>query len=353
MPNPQQIDRPDAAIQPPRPRAYQGLFAFATLCLAAITALLIMTEREPEPTQAPPQPIAEAVPAPAPPPAPAPSRVAEPAPPPAPAPVPVPEPQRPIAEPMPAPVPSPAPAPPQRAEPVKPPPKPPVQEASRPPEAKPPPPPEPKQAEIAWPHLFGTVEARSSNLRPFTKWTWMLDRYAQERSLEIAPCAQLGALKCRPKVWREFLATLEGKPRSQQIEEVNAYMNRHAYIEDLPNYGVPDYWATPMQFLTKDGDCEDYAIAKYMSLRILGFKEDEVRLVVLQDMNLNAAHAVLVVHHEGKALLLDNQLKRVVDAGIVRHYRPYFSINENSWWLHKSLAPGPTVGGAVSAGPKE
>ncbi len=198
--------------------------------------------------------------------------------------------------------------------------------------------------EVDRPRLFGTAETRSDNLKPFTKWTVMLDRYGKERSLEIAPCAQLGALKCRPKVWREYLATVEGKPRRQQVELINSYMNQRTYIEDLPNYGVPDYWATPREFLGKDGDCEDYAIAKYMSLRTLGFKDSELRIVVVQDLNLGVAHAVLIVYLDGQALLLDNQIKMVVDATKVRHYRPYYSINEKSWWLHKAVVDVP-VGG--------
>jgi len=185
------------------------------------------------------------------------------------------------------------------------------------------------------PSLFGTSETRSDNMRPFTKWTTVIERYRTEQSLEVAPCAQLGALKCRLADWRRFLATLEGKPRYEQVLAVNTYMNRRSYIEDLPNYGVPDYWATPREFLTRDGDCEDYAIAKLLSLRNLGFAAEEVRLVVLQDMNLNAAHAVLVVYVDGKALLLDNQIKQVVETSLVRHYRPLYSINEQAWWLHK------------------
>jgi len=185
------------------------------------------------------------------------------------------------------------------------------------------------------PSIFGTAETRSENLRPFSKWTTTLDRFSRERSLEVAPCAELHTLKCRLPDWRRFLDRLADKPRLEQIHAVNAYMNRRSYIEDLPNYGVPDYWATPREFLTRDGDCEDYAIAKYMSFRTLGFAVDELRVVVVQDLNLRTAHAVLIVYHQGKALLLDNQIKQVVDAAQVRHYRPYYSINETSWWLHK------------------
>ncbi len=65
----------------------------------------------------------------------------------------------------------------------------------------------------------------------------------------------------------------------------------------------------------------------------LGFKDSELRVVVLQDLNLGVAHAVLIVCLYGQALLLDNQIKLVVDSTRVRHYRPYYSINEKYWWL--------------------
>ncbi len=116
-------------------------------------------------------------------------------------------------------------------------------------------------------------------------------------------------------------------------------MNEAPYITDIRNYGVDDYWATPKQFLDRDrdGDCEDYAIAKYMSLRSLGYTPADIRLVVLQDNNLRIAHAVLVAYVDGTAFVLDNQIKQVVEHSRIRHYSPYYSINESGWWLHKKL----------------
>ncbi len=201
--------------------------------------------------------------------------------------------------------------------------------------------------DIDYPHLFGTAETRSDNLKPFTKWTGVLGRIQADRTRDAGPCAPASAPRCRVQEWRAFLDTLAGKPKHAQVEAVNRHMNRYAYIEDLPNYGVPDYWATPREFFSKDGDCEDYAIAKYMSLRQLGFAESQLRLVVLQDLNLNVAHAVLVVYLDGKAWLLDNQIKQVIETEKVRHYRPLFSINERSWWLHKRIEPQ-FAGGARS-----
>ena len=71
-------------------------------------------------------------------------------------------------------------------------------------------------------------------------------------------------------------------------------------------------------------------------MRALGMSNENMRIVVVQDLNLRLGHAVLVVYLNNKAYVLDNQVDRVVSAERVRHYRPIYSINENAWWLHRS-----------------
>lgn len=188
-----------------------------------------------------------------------------------------------------------------------------------------------------YPPLFGTKEIRSDNLRPFPKWTGVLDRYFKERDLPEGSCDSTRFNRCHLNEWKEFLVKIEGKSREEQVVLINQRVNMSPYITDIRNYGVDDYWATPKQFFYRDGDCEDYAIAKYMSLRTIGFTPEELRVVVLQDLNLRVAHAVLVVYVGEKGLVLDNQIKQVVNQKMVRHYQPYYSINETAWWLHKKL----------------
>ncbi len=120
-----------------------------------------------------------------------------------------------------------------------------------------------------------------------------------------------------------------------QLKRVNGFMNRHRYIIDPINWGVKDYWATPGQFFRKHGDCEDYAIAKYLSLKMLGWDTGKMRIVVLRDLNLKIAHAVLLVRLNDSYMLLDNQIAIVVDSKRIRHYRPIYSVNEKSWWRHR------------------
>jgi len=185
------------------------------------------------------------------------------------------------------------------------------------------------------PSYFGSTEIENARITPFTKWTDMLARYKAEEAEDAKPCRATVIQPCFHADWLKLLAGLKSRPVMEQLDAVNRAMNRHPYITDPVNWGVPDYWAAPDQFLRKNGDCEDYAIAKYLSLRQLGFDADRLRVVVLQDLNLGVPHAVLIVFVKGQAMLLDNQISDVIPASAVHHYKPIYSINENAWWLHK------------------
>ncbi len=183
--------------------------------------------------------------------------------------------------------------------------------------------------------LFGTNEIRSTKLEKFNKWTGMLERYAKERPRELDVCQPGPNEKCHVARWRIFLKRIADRPPMEQLQRVNEYLNKWLYVLDPVNYGKKDYWATPRQFMYRNGDCEDYAIAKYVSLEHLGFDKAKLRVVVLRDTNLRIPHAVLVAYIDGTAYLLDNQIGQVIEANRVTHYEPIYSINESAWWLHR------------------
>lgn len=189
--------------------------------------------------------------------------------------------------------------------------------------------------EIRYPALFGSREVRNANLKPFQRWIWMLERQRDERGVYDGPCTARRFNRCHLQEWRQLLRDIAALEPLAQLEAVNSFMNRAPYVTDPINYGVPDYWATPMQFMGKDGDCEDYAIAKYFSLRQLGLPDQRMRIVIVDDLNLRIPHAILVVYLGERAYILDNQISRVVPAEVVNHYKPIYSINEQAWWLHR------------------
>jgi predicted transglutaminase-like cysteine proteinase len=187
--------------------------------------------------------------------------------------------------------------------------------------------------------LFGSLETYSADIAPFPKWTGVLARYARERHLEDAPC--IG--RCPLQAWKAFVEALRGHDRMRQLEAVNAYVNRTPYQPDTQRFGTVDHWATPREFLGRAGDCEDYAIAKYLSLRKLGWSTSELRVMVLMDESRNELHAVLVAYVGGTAYVLDNLDGAVREHAAIRHYRPIFSINEAGWHHHRHWNPNAAV----------
>ena len=190
-------------------------------------------------------------------------------------------------------------------------------------------------AEAAGYKLFGTNELQSKKLEKFNKWTEALARYDEEEPNELKVCQPSATEKCHTARWRIFLKQIANRPPMEQMQLVNEYLNKWLYVLDPVNYNKKDYWATPRQFLYRNGDCEDYAFSKYVSLAHLGFPKDKVRIVVLNDLNLKIPHAVLVVYMDGVGYLLDNQIGQVIEANRVTHYKPIFSINEQAWCLHR------------------
>lgn len=189
--------------------------------------------------------------------------------------------------------------------------------------------------------FFNSVETPSRNLKPFKKWLSALARYSKEvKGKKKLTCNSKRLNICDFGDWKKFLISIKKYDKFTQLRAVNARMNKATYTTDSSNWGKKDYWSTPGEFMSRFGDCEDYAIVKYLSLRLLGFKDSELRVVAVKDLNLKVGHAVLVAiikdpkTKKKRVWVLDNQIKKVVEAKTIRHYEPVFSINRSFWWRH-------------------
>jgi predicted transglutaminase-like cysteine proteinase len=185
------------------------------------------------------------------------------------------------------------------------------------------------------PRLFGSIEFKAASLAALPQWVSVLDRIEKERASyaacdkEIRECA-FPALAA----WRAKIRAVKGLDQQTQLIEINRFINRWPYREDKTNYGVADYWASPMEFLKLSGDCEDYAITKYVTLRTLGYSADTLRIVVVQDTLRNVAHAVLAVYIGREILIMDSLFDGVLPQDRLTFYVPQYSINETTRWAH-------------------
>jgi predicted transglutaminase-like cysteine proteinase len=97
---------------------------------------------------------------------------------------------------------------------------------------------------------------------------------------------------------------------------------------DLVQYDDADYWASPLETLGSGaGDCEDYAIVKYVALRELGVGTDDLRLVIAQDDKRRIEHAVVAVRYEQQWLILDNRTMAILNTKDAHTFRPLFALN--------------------------
>jgi predicted transglutaminase-like cysteine proteinase len=183
---------------------------------------------------------------------------------------------------------------------------------------------------------FDMTEERSDDIAPFKRWTGMMVRFEKQRTVPDEECGSIRFHPCAILDWKALLLSIRGKPLRQQLDIVNEWGNEHPYIADELNWGEGNYWETPYEFMEVSGNCKDYAITKYYSLRALGVPADQMRVIVLQDLNLGGIiHAVLGVYDDNDELLiLDNQAKEVRPAMKIYHYRPVYGINEDAWWAY-------------------
>jgi predicted transglutaminase-like cysteine proteinase len=181
--------------------------------------------------------------------------------------------------------------------------------------------------------LFGYQETQRNDMKIFPQWLSMLERHIKDNIPE-GQCQTRLLDSCHVKNWHLFLNSIRKLTALEQIRRVNDFANQQAYVLDIVNYGVDDYWATPRQFLYNNGDCEDYAITKLLSLKQLGYDASRMRIVILQDTNLRIPHAVLAVDYQGDTLILDNQVPEVVSHRYVVHYVPIYAVNEQHWWMY-------------------
>ena len=183
--------------------------------------------------------------------------------------------------------------------------------------------------------LFGMIEVKSVSLKGLPQWTRVLRGMAGD-SIAFDRCAASTVECITPilKNWRQIITSAAKLKRTDRVKAVNDFFNRWPYKQDQELYGVSEYWATPKEFMTRSGDCEDYSIAKYFALRQLGFTKDEMRVVILMDEIRGIGHAVLAIYVEHDILILDSLSNLILSHTRYKHYIPQYSMNENSRWAH-------------------
>ncbi len=183
--------------------------------------------------------------------------------------------------------------------------------------------------------LFGSLELKSKSLEALPQWRRVLTNFLTER-VAFSRCIA-DSTSCTTAAltnWRRIVHLADSLGPRQKLGTVNSYFNRWPYRQDRELYGLSEHWATPREFMSRAGDCEDYAIAKYWALREVGFGPDDLRIVILRDEIRNVSHAVLAVYLVEDIVILDNLSEQIFSHSKYKHYVPQYSMNETARWAH-------------------
>ena len=149
--------------------------------------------------------------------------------------------------------------------------------------------------------------------------------------------------------WEAVILAGAGRPEREKLERVNRFFNRLEFVSDQEHWGLNDYWATPIEFLgTRAGDCEDFSIAKYFTLREMGVPDERLRIIYVRALRLKQAHMVLAYYATPGAdpLILDNLIGDIQPGSRRDDLAPVYSFNGSGLWKSRELGQGRRVGNA-------
>ena len=153
--------------------------------------------------------------------------------------------------------------------------------------------------------------------------------------------------KRRLLAWQELIREDSSVSDIEKLERTNTFFNQLQFVDDSIQWQKSDYWATPIEFLsTGAGDCEDFSLAKYFTLKALGVAETKLNMTYVKALQLNQAHMVVTYYASPNAipLVLDNLVAEILPATKRKDLLPVYSFNGLGLWLAKSRGKGQKVG---------
>ena len=201
---------------------------------------------------------------------------------------------------------------------------------------------------------FGLFTFRAPEGMLWRKWRGVEADMAKEQT--VMDRCRADAEHC-PSYAAQFLRLInavKAKSGRGRLDEANRAVNTAIrYVSDFVQFGEADRWSAPLaSFATAKGDCEDYAIAKYVALREAGFPQEEMRVVLVRDRAVRQDHAVLAARLERHWLILDNRHSELIEDSNASSLTPLFAINHRG--VHLFAAPyakRPLLADEVEAAP--
>lgn len=193
-------------------------------------------------------------------------------------------------------------------------------------------------AKAATPAAFNTIEITASSDAQSHVAQWNRAKAVMAKDMPIMTACLQSEAQCRTdalKMWRQMMVKAQQSDEATRLNLVNRFFNQWSYVSDQENYGVSEYWAAPLEFMNKGGDCEDFAIAKYASLQLLGYTDQHMRIIAVVDTSRGGmGHAVLSMATRAGTVILDNRSTVVYADAAQTAYVPRFGVNQSGIYTY-------------------
>lgn len=150
----------------------------------------------------------------------------------------------------------------------------------------------------------------------------------------------INAAQARLSNWQQLISNAASLSSVEKLRAINQLINNSlSYVSDQQAWGQAEYWATPTEALRRgQGDCEDFAIAKYFSLIEMGISEAQLRLMHVKALSSNSLHMVLAYYPspQSEPLLLDNLTSRILPANRRKDLLAVYAFNAEGIYLAKA-----------------
>ncbi|MDL2290625.1 transglutaminase-like cysteine peptidase [Desulfovibrio sp. OttesenSCG-928-F20] len=188
--------------------------------------------------------------------------------------------------------------------------------------------------------LTGYVSMRIAEIPREQRYLWL---YWQRVLDEHKPEDVFGVKQCilpshHLTQWKNLSALMPSLAPDKKLRYINGFFNNFQSKKDMDCYGSEDYWATPEEFMRqRGGDCEDYAIIKYLALSYFGWSTNDMWLLIVKNRKNSERHAVLAVYQGQHTFILDNLTRPaymlVPEKTFLTGFVPLFAINEHGFWF--------------------
>jgi predicted transglutaminase-like cysteine proteinase len=204
-------------------------------------------------------------------------------------------------------------------------------------------------AETSGPRAPGELRLRGYTMRPAENgeakplqaaWDRIMREHDRERFFTPHPNFD----KQRLAQWQKLAAKMPDLSAEDALRHINGFFNGWPSKKDTNTYGKEEYWATPEEFVRNNGgDCEDYAVVKYMALRNFGVSAENMWMLLVYDRGRSAYHAVLAVYAGDRLFMLDNLSRPsyllIPEAVFLKTFTPLVAVNENGILLYTPENP--------------